>query len=325
MKAIIPVAGAGTRLRPHTYTTPKVLLPVAGRPMIGHILEQLEGLPIDRTVMVVGQMGEKVRQYVDGSFKLPVDYLVQPVAGGLAQAIMLTREAVGDDDALIILGDTVFETDFRAILSKQSSQIGVKEVDDPRRFGVVEHRDGRITRLVEKPDHPKTNLAIVGIYLIREMPRLYQAIDRLMAQGIKTRGEYQLTDALQLMIESGCRMEAFPVEGWYDCGKPETLLETNRVLLDKGRGAIAELPGVVINHPVFIDPAARIERSVIGPHVSVSAGACILNSLVSDSIIGPGAVLDSAILTRSLVGEKALVKGRPRSVSLGDCSQDECH
>lgn len=324
MKVVIPVAGSGTRLRPHTYTTPKVLLPVAGRPMIGHILEQLEGLPIDRTVMVVGQMGEKVRQYVDGSFKLPVDYLVQPVAGGLAQAIMLTRESVGDDDALIILGDTVFETDFRAILSEKSSLIGVKEVGDPRRFGVVEHQDGRITRLVEKPDQPKTNLAIVGIYLIREMPRLYQAIDRLMAQGIKTRGEYQLTDALQLMIESGCRMETFPVEGWYDCGKPETLLETNRALLEKGRGKRIELPGVVINHPVFIDPTARIESSVIGPHVSVSAGASIANSLISDSIIGPDAVLDSAILTRSLVGEKAVVRGRPRAVSLGDCSQEEC-
>ncbi|HAD83008.1 MAG: hypothetical protein A2509_11005 [Candidatus Edwardsbacteria bacterium RIFOXYD12_FULL_50_11] len=321
MKVIIPVAGAGTRLRPHTHTTPKVLISVAGKPMIGHILDQLVGLPIDQIVMVVGQMGDRIKEYVDGHYKFKVKYIVQPEAKGLADAIYLSREAVKKDDALIILGDTVFSTDFKKLLSKKNSQIGVKEVSDPRRFGVVEHQHGKITKLVEKPEHPRSNLAIVGIYLIKDMPKLYSAISTLMEKNIRTKGEYQLTDALQLLIDRGQTMETFAVDGWYDCGKPETLLDTNRQLLDLYLQKSVKIKGVVINNPVSIDPSARIEKSVIGPYVSVAAGSHIKNALISDTIIGRNVCLDSIMLKKSIIGDNAVVKGKQRKLSVGDGSE----
>ena len=321
MKVIIPVAGAGTRLRPHTHSTPKVLISVAGKPMIGHILDQLIGLPIDQIVMVVGQMGDKIKEYVGGHYKFKVKYIVQEEVKGLADAVYLTREAVKKDDALIILGDTIFSTDFKKLLSKKTSQIGVKEVSDPRRFGVVEHLHGKITKLVEKPEHPLSNLAIVGIYLMKDMPKLYNAIGTLMEKNIKTKGEYQLTDALQLLIDRGQTMETFSVEGWYDCGKPETLLDTNRQLLDLYPQISAKIKGVVINSPVSIDSTARIEKSVIGPYVSVAAGSHIKNAIISDTIIGKNAYLESIMLQKSIIGDNAMVKGKQRKLSVGDGSE----
>ncbi|MBU1356578.1 MAG: NTP transferase domain-containing protein [Candidatus Edwardsbacteria bacterium] len=323
MKVIIPVAGAGTRLRPHTHSTPKVLISVAGKPMIGHILDQLVGLPIDQIVMVVGQMGDKIKEYVDGHYKFKVKYIVQEEAKGLADAIYLTRDVVKKDDALIILGDTIFSTDFKKLLSKKSSQIGVKEVSDPRRFGVVEHLQGKITRLVEKPEHPQSNLAIVGIYLMKDMPKLYSAIGTLIDKKIKTKGEYQLTDALQVLIDRGQTMETFTVDGWYDCGKPETLLDTNRQLLDlhSRKSGKKKIKGVVINNPVSIDPSARIEKSVIGPYVSVAAGSHVKNAIISDTIIGKNAYLESIMLQKSIIGDNAVVKGKQRKLSVGDGSE----
>ena len=321
MKVIIPVAGAGTRLRPHTHTTPKVLISVAGKPMIGHILDQLVGLPIDQIVMVVGQMGDQIKEYVDGNYKFKVRYIVQQEAKGLADAVYLTRETVKKDEALIILGDTIFSTDFKKLLSKKNSQLGVKEVSDPRRFGVVEHQHGRITKLVEKPEHPKSNLAIVGIYLIKDMPKLYSAISTLMEKNIRTKGEYQLTDALQLLIDRGQTMETFAVDGWYDCGKPETLLDTNRQLLDRHPPKAVKIKGVVINNPVSIDPSARIEKSVIGPYVSVAAGSHIKNTIISETIIGKNVCLESIMLQKSIVGDNAVVIGKQRKLNVGDGSE----
>jgi glucose-1-phosphate thymidylyltransferase len=321
MKAIIPVAGAGTRLRPHTHSTPKVLIPVAGKPIIGHILNQIQGLPIDEVVMVTGYMGEKIREYVEGNFKLKVTFVTQEKAKGLADAIYLTKQTVGNDDAIIILGDTIFKTSFKDIISKPNSQIGVKPVQDPRRFGVVELEGKRITRLVEKPDNPKTNLAIVGIYLIKRMTRLYAAIDQLYQKKIKTKGEYQLTDALQLMLEQGEMMEAFTVDGWYDCGKPETLLETNRQLLEMSSLHPSPRPGVVINPPVYIDPGARLEHCIIGPYVSIASGSNIRNSVISNTIIGSNVQIDTMMLQNSLLGDNSTVRGKQRRLNVGDGSE----
>jgi glucose-1-phosphate thymidylyltransferase len=321
MKVIIPVAGAGTRLRPHTHTTPKVLISVAGKPMIGHILDQLEGLPVDQIIMVVGQMGEKIKEYVDSNYKFKMTYIVQKETKGLADAIYMTKTVVKKDDALIILGDTIFKTDFRKILSKKTSQIGVQEVSDPRRFGVVEYAHGRITRLVEKPEHPKSNLAIVGIYLIKDMFRLYNSIGVLIDKKIKTKGEYQLTDALQLMLDGGEIMETFPVGGWYDCGKPDALLDTNRQLLEMHIQKSYKMNGVVFNGPVSVDPSAKLEKSVIGPYVSIAAGSHIKNAIISDTIIGKNVYLESIMLQKSIVGDNAVVRGKQRKLNVGDGSE----
>ncbi len=321
MKAIIPVAGAGTRLRPHTHSTPKVLIELAGKPIIGHILSQLEGLPIDEVVMVVGQKGELIKEYVDAHYKFKTCYLEQTEAKGLGDAIYLTKAVVGSSPALIILGDTIFKTDFGSILNRPTSLIGVKEVEDPRRFGVVEVAGRRITRLVEKPEHPPSKLAIVGIYLIQETAGLYRAIETLYHRKLRTKGEYQLTDALQVMLEQGTEMETFEVEGWYDCGKPETLLETNRILLEMGGFETPAFPGSVIVPPVFIDPSSRIEHSIVGPHVSISAGSHIKQTVVSNSIIGAKTLVERALLHGSLLGDNATVRGKLTRLNVGDDSE----
>lgn len=321
MKAIIPVAGAGTRLRPHTHSTPKVLIELAGKPIIGHILSQLEGLPIDEVIMVVGQKGEMIKDYVDSHYKFRTCFIVQEEAKGLGDAIYLTKAAVGSSPALIILGDTIFKADFGTILDKPTSLIGVKEVEDPRRFGVVESDGRRITRLVEKPEHPKSKLAIVGIYLIKEMAGLYQAIETLYHRKLRTKGEYQLTDALQVMLEQGTEMETFPVDGWYDCGKPETLLETNRTLLEMGGFKPPSYPGSVIIPPVFIDPTTKVENSIIGPHVSIAAGCHIKQTVVSESIIGSKTLVERALLQGSLLGDNATIRGKQARLNVGDDSE----
>ncbi len=246
MRAIIPVAGMGTRLRPHTFTVPKVLLNVAGQPILGHILDKIIGEGITSATVVVGHMSDKIREFVESAYpSLKAEYVQQDDPMGLGHAIYLSREYLKDEPVLIILGDTIFDVDLKPVLRGTETAIGVKSVDDPRRFGVAETDNGYITRLVEKPEKPASNLAVVGLYYIRNGRSLAGCLEQIVASDIRTRGEYQLTDALQMMLTRGEKMRTFDVEGWYDCGKPETLLSTNRALLEK-RSCPRVIEGVVI-------------------------------------------------------------------------------
>jgi glucose-1-phosphate thymidylyltransferase len=224
--AIIPVAGVGTRLRPHTHTLPKVLLPVAGKPILAHILDDLTRLGIRRAVLIVGYMGELVREYVATHHAgLQVSYVEQPERLGLGHAVSLAEPFTDNGPLLIILGDTIFETDLAPVLAGTVDSIGVKAVPDPRRFGIVEvGPDGHVTRLVEKPEQPTSNLAITGIYYFAEGAPLFTALRDLQSEGVRTKGEFQLTDAMQRLVSQGRVLTTFPVDGWYDCGKTETLL-----------------------------------------------------------------------------------------------------
>ena len=320
--AIIPVAGVGTRLRPHTHTTPKVLLHVAGKPILAHILDDLPALGIREVVLIVGYMGDLVREYMDRHYReLRVHYVEQPERLGLGHAVSLAEPHAGDRPILIILGDTIFEADLRKVLSGSDHSIGVKEVEDPRRFGIVElDGTGKVVRLVEKPSHPTSNLAIAGVYYFTHGRPLFDALRDLTRRDIRTRGEFQLTDAMQMLVESGATLRTFPIDGWYDCGKTETLLETNRVLLDK-RGCGAEVAGSVVRAPVVIAETAVIESCILGPHVSVAAGARLRNAVVRDSIINENAVIEDILLEGSVVGEQATVRGGFKRVSVGDSSE----
>ncbi len=323
-RAIIPVAGVGSRLRPHTHTMPKALIHVAGRPILAHILDDLEQLGVKDVVLVVGHMGDHIREYVDAHYAhLNRSYVDQPERLGLGHAVRMTRDLVEPHPAFIVLGDTIFRADFSEIVGGGESRIGVKEVEDPRRFGIVEVKDGFAVRLVEKPDQPTSNLAIVGVYYIADTPMLFEALDTLVEKDIRTKGEYQLTDALQLMIERGHRIRPFTVDGWYDCGKTETLLETNRELLElKGAPypAVAP-PGTVFVPPVAIDPSAIIERSIVGPFVSIAARAVVREAIVRDSIVNEDAVVEQILLEGSVIGENALVRGTFRHLNVGDSSE----
>jgi glucose-1-phosphate thymidylyltransferase len=320
--AIIPVAGVGTRLRPHTHTLPKVLLHVAGKPILAHILDDLPGLGISEAVLIVGYMGDAVREYVSANYPaLRVTFVDQPDRLGLGHAVSLAAEAAADRPILIILGDTIFEADLRGVLAGQVSSIGVKQVADPRRFGIVEtDAGGRVTRMVEKPEKPSSNLAITGVYYFTHARGLMDALADLQKRNVRTKGEFQLTDAMQLWVERGGELMTFPVDGWYDCGKTETLLETNRVLLDKRGGAVT-VPGNVIHAPVVIGKGAVIENCILGPHVSVAAGARLRNAVVRDSIINDNATVEDILIEGSVVGGNAVVRGGFRRVNVGDSSE----
>lgn len=320
MRAIIPVAGAGSRLRPHTYTLPKVLLNVAGKPIIGHILDKIIADGIDEATIVVGFMGDKIRDYVRANYRIRTDFIEQEERKGLAHSIYIAHETFSSDPILIILGDTIFDVDLRPVLKGEHSAIGVKHVEDPRRFGVAELSDGFIKRLIEKPDHPTSNLAVVGLYYIKHPQLLTQCLEEIIKKDIRTKGEYQLTDGLELMIERGEKMRPFTVEGWYDCGKPETLLATNRHLLEK-KSLTQKFKGVVVEPPVYISPGAKISNSIIGPYTTVADRAVIGDSIVRNSIVSEEAQVYRALLDNSIVGNNAVVKGTFKRINIGDSSE----
>jgi glucose-1-phosphate thymidylyltransferase len=318
--AVIPVAGAGTRLKPHTYTTPKALLEVAGKPILAHILAQVAEAKPSKVVLVIGPgpQGQRIEQFASRDHR-NVESVVQSEPLGLGHAVAQARDRVGEAPLLIVLGDTIVLAPLAEFASGGSS-IGVREVDDPRRFGVAIVRDGRIVELVEKPEHSPSNLALVGIYYLTNGPLLFRCLEALEREGRRTRGELQLTDALQRMIEQGEELRPFPVQGWYDCGKTETLLETNRALLDLHAGPVSR-PGVVCLPPVAIDPSADVLHAVIGPHTSIGPGARVRRAVVQNSIISQGATVEDVLLDLSVVGENAVARGAYQRLNVGDSSE----
>jgi glucose-1-phosphate thymidylyltransferase len=322
MRAIIPVAGVGSRLRPHTYTIPKVLINVAGKPIIGHILDRVIENGFDEATIVVGYLGDQIKDYVLGHYSIKVDFVEQEERLGLGHAIYLSRHTISRDPILIILGDTIFDVDLKSLTAGEHSVLGVKEVEDPRRFGVAETVDGFVSKLVEKPAEPKSRLAVVGIYYITRPQLLLDNLKDLMKRNIRTRGEFQLTDGLQLMIEGGEKIKHFMIEGWYDCGKPETLLSTNRHLLEQQTPSAAR-PGVLVQPPVFISPKANVKNSVIGPYATIAEGASVENAIIRNSIISEGATVAHTLLEDSIVGNNAVLRGSYKRVNIGDSSELE--
>ena len=322
MKVVIPLAGFGTRLRPHTYTKPKPLVNVAGKPVLGHILDKLLNLEVEEIVFIVGYLGQQIQDYVDTYYCFNARYIEQKEMLGQAHALFLARDFL-PGKALIIFVDTIFETDLSHLAEVDADGvIYVKEVENPRRFGVAVVEEGRITRLIEKPATMEHHLAVIGLYYIQDMPWLMEAIDQLMRGGITTGGEYYLADALQLMINDGARLIAQPVEVWKDCGKPETVLETNRYLLTHGHGNAEQVMAQdsLIIPPVHIDPTACIIHSIVGPYVTIAPRCEVRNSVIRDSIIDEGAHIADTMLEQSLIGKEALVKGRYQKLNVGDSS-----
>jgi glucose-1-phosphate thymidylyltransferase len=320
MKAIIPVAGEGTRLRPHTHTVPKSLIRVAGKPILGHILDDVVALGIQEVILIVGYRGREVVDYVRTTYDVKVDFVEQESRLGLGHAVYLARKYVGSEPAFIILGDSIFKGDLKLMLGSEGNLIGVKRVAEPRRFGVAKLEESRIVDLVEKPEQPESDLAVVGLYLIRDTASLFGALESLISSESRTKGEYQLTDALNMMIREGVDLRAFEVDKWYDCGKPETLLETNRALLEMS-ATRTEIPGSIVIDPVFVAPDAEVSASVIGPFVSIAEKSVVRTSVVRNSIIGEGASVQDALLDSSLVGDRAVVRGTFKRLNVGDSSE----
>mgnify|MGYP001773943528 CR=1 FL=1 len=321
LRALVPVAGVGTRLRPHTHIVPKALLTVADKPILGHILDGLLSAGIGEVVLIVGYRGEQILSYVRSAYpEVQLHWVVQEEPQGLGHAIWCARRYLDGTSTVIVLGDTIVELRWEEFLELPDNVVGVKPVDDPRRFGVVVLRDGMVEGFVEKPAEPPSELALVGLYRIADTRALREALEELLRRDIRTRGEYQLTDALELMRQSGCRFRCFVVETWYDCGKLETLLETNRHLLSR-RGNSPELPGCVVIPPVYVAPSARVEHSVIGPYVALSDEVVVRSSIVRDAIVNTGAMLEAVLLEHSVIGAHATVCGRFQQVNVADDSE----
>jgi glucose-1-phosphate thymidylyltransferase len=323
MKAIIPVAGAGTKLRPHTYTQPKALIPLAGKTILSIIVDQLREAGITEFLFIVGYLGEKIQDYVKEHYPdLQAHFVFQAERQGIGHAIQLTREYINGDEVFIVLGDTICEFDVKAVIDLPHSVLGVKKVDDPRNFGVAEvAEDGFITKVVEKPQIPKSNLALVGVYKICNSPLLFDCIEMNIRNQVMTLGEFSITDAIDCMISKGEKFQPYKVQNWFDCGRKETLLESNATLLKKFGGSIAadhHFENTIIIQPVAIAPNCDIRNSIIGPNVTIGEKTSIKSSIVKESIIGSFADLTDIVLTQSLIGSDTEVKGETRSLNIGD-------
>jgi glucose-1-phosphate thymidylyltransferase len=309
VKAILPVAGIGTRLRPHTISKPKVLLEVAGKPILGYIMEEISHLPIEEVIFIIGNMGDQIKKYISENFNIKTRFVLQKEQQGLGHAIYLAYDQIKpEDDILIVLGDTIFDTDLKEVIQSTRSRIGVKEVENPKRFGVVTLENDRITGFVEKPDTPVSNLAIVGIYFIKNSKELFSALEEIIKNKKRTKGEFQLTDALQRLVETGHDFGVFPVQGWFDCGKQETLLSTNQYLLNKYSREIS-IEGSIIIPPVHIGLETTVSSSIIGPYVSVGDHCTIKRSILRNSIIYSNTAISSSILTDTLTAESSTLQG----------------
>lgn len=331
MKVVIPAAGAGKRLYPHTYTKPKPMVFVAGKPIIGHILDKMISLDPEEVIIVVGYMKDKIISYIDanytGHFK-KINYVTQEQQLGLGHSIYVTREAVGDAPILIALGDMIFKDGYSEFLKQHrcngrcSGSIGVKAIDNPEHYGIVYlDETDYIKKLIEKPKHSTSNLGIAGVYFIEDTPSLFKALDALMKE--KHNGEIQLTDALQKAVENGSRYKTFEVNSWYDCGRPQSLLEVNRILLSERRVSENGARSAIIIEPVSVGKNVHIENSIIGPYVSVSENTSIQNSIIQDSIIGAHSDIKHMTLRSSIIGDGVILTGKSNSLNIGDSSTIE--
>jgi glucose-1-phosphate thymidylyltransferase len=321
MKIIIPVAGIGKRLRPLTYSTPKVLLHVAGKPMLGHILDIVRQLRPKEVVLIVGFLGEQIVRYVKNNYKFNCSFIKQNEIKGLGYAINLASPKIKDDEpVLIVLGDTIFQADLLPVIGGKYDTLGVKKIADPRRFGIVEMKGRFVKKLIEKPEKPTSDLAVVGLYYIKSTSLFKECLNQTIANRVMTKGEFQLTDALQMMIDRGSKFRTFNVKGWYDCGKPETLLQTNQQLLAKMKQS-TRISGSSVIPPAFISKSAKIKNCVLGPNISVAEGAVIRDSYIKNSIICSHARVESSILESSLIGNHAQIRRAFGRLNVGDLSE----
>lgn len=323
MKAIIPVAGAGTRLRPFTYTQPKSLIPVAGKPILSFIIDDLLDAEVNEFIFIIGYLGDKIKDFIQEKYpNLKATFVIQEQREGLAHAVSLTKPFVEENEPVfIILGDSIIDVNFKEIIHSGTSTLGFKKVDNPSKFGILEmDNEGKIKSLVEKPAIPKSNLALVGFYLIKESKLLYNCIENLIQSKQQTNGEYQLTDALMCMVSAGVPFNCHKVESWFDVGKGDVLLQTNAQMLKK-QGRIdekAKVENSIIIEPVSIAAGAIIRHSIIGPDVTIGENTTIEHSIIQDSIIGNYTTLKNIQLHHSVVGSDASMTGFSQKLNIGD-------
>lgn len=330
MKLIIPMAGRGTRVRPHSHVTPKPLLNVKGKSMVERIIDTFVAvLPrgLDEAVFILGpDFGEEVRRQLAAICEkndIQPYFRVQEKAQGTAHAVMCADDRL-EGEGIVVFADTLFGMEPGVNLEGADVIAWVKQVDDPSRFGVAVRKGDKIVEFVEKPAEPISNEALIGIYYVKDLTRLRRAIDYLIENNVTGHGsEYQLTDAFDRLLKEGLVFKTAGVTEWLDCGTIEALLDTTKIILDTENGDLRQgrVENSVINEPVYIGPGALVSGSVVGPHVSIESGAQVSDSVIQDSIIFSDAQVDHAMLRDSLVGRHATIKGHVQRINVGDHTQ----
>ncbi len=323
MKVVIPIAGVGSRLRPHTYVVPKALIRVAGRRIIEYIMEPLLNLNrVDDFIFILGHLGSTAKEFLEERYpEVSKKFVFQTEFLGLGHAVRLTRKFFhSDEEMMIVLGDIIFPPESIKITDMGDNAIAVMEVDNPKSYGVVKLDGNRIVDMVEKPQNPPSNLAIAGLYYIKNSSVLFSSLNFIVENDIKTRGEYQLTDALKKMLEDGHNFYAFKVDSVLDCGEKSKLLDTNRILLEKN-SSYRNYPDSIIIPPVFIHSTATITNSIIGPYVSIGKDAVVKSSIVRNSILGAGVDVEESLLVNSLIGDNSFVREGLKEINIGPDSE----
>jgi glucose-1-phosphate thymidylyltransferase len=324
LKVIVPLAGKGTRLLPLTQRVPKPLVHVAGRPVMDYVMDGLKALDVGELIVITGHLKDVVEHYIRDHYDVPARFVEQKTLDGTAGAINLARPYV-DGPVLIVFVDTLFDADLSVIATSDADGIlWAKEVEDYQRFGViVTDERGYMTRIVEKPSTPISKLANIGLYYIRDWKTLFDGIAAVLGRTPGKGGEFYLTDAFQYMVDHGKKLVVGEVDGWYDCGKVDTLLETNRHLLENGRARRpAKAPaGVKIVDPVYIEDGVTLRDCTVGPNVSVETGSEISGGSVSDSILGRGVRVRGATVRGSVVGDNQEIEQRNVERSVLDAGE----
>lgn len=326
LKIAVPMAGLGTRMRPHTWSKPKPLVSLAGRTVLDYVLEQFDTVPASfdvEYVFIIGPQGGQVKEYMEERYpEKKVHYVVQSEMRGQSDALYQAREYL-TGPMIMTFADTLVGADFSFLAGEPADGVAwVKAVSDPRRFGVAEaDASGQIKRLIEKPQDMNNNLVVVGFYYFRSAERLMAAIEEQVRRNITLKNEYFLADAINIMLEDGAQMRTEQVDLWLDAGTPETVLETNRYLLDNGRDNTQEAcqrQGVTIIPPVFIHETAQVEACVIGPYASIGPECQLKQAIVRNSILEEGTRVEEMNLQDSLIGRNVHLRGQPVRLNLGD-------
>lgn len=325
MKVVLPVAGKGTRLRPHTFTKPKSLVRVAGKTVLQHVIDGLAKVNVEEYIIITDKNGNIIKQFVDEHYPdVKATYVTQTELLGPAHAVSLASPRIFDgDDVLVVFNDTLFVTDLTRIGTLCKDLDGLiysKEVEDYKRFGVNVMQDGVIVDMVEKPDQPISKLAQVGLYYMKNGRQFMDYINLAIQKDLRTKGEFYLPEVFKLMIKGGLKLGAPEIEEWLDCGKPETLLSTNKFLLERATGNHIFIEGNVIIPPVSIHPSAEVKHSVIGPYVSIAENCKIQASIIQDSVVNPNSILHNVMLDHSLIGDAVELTGQSQRMNIGDNS-----
>ncbi|MCF7866052.1 nucleotidyl transferase [Candidatus Woesearchaeota archaeon] len=321
MKLIIPMAETKFDSEATIHSTPNTLISIAGKPLICHLLDSVSSLKIDKVIFIVDKEYKELRDSVK-SYKFESVFIQQKEIKGVGHAIYGAKKHVQEDDILIVLGDTLVEANLKNISKIESDGvIWTKQVNNPEDFGVVFLYEDKVTRIIEKPENPISDLAVVGMYYFKNSKLLFNSLKHIISNDIKTKNAFQLTDAIQHMISNGLILISKKVDTWLDYGSVDNLLLTNNHLLKISKATKNISENSVIIRPVYIEKGAKIENSIIGPYVNIDKNAIITNSIIKNSIISKNSNVKNALLNQCFIGEESIVKGTPKKINVTKLSK----